>query len=123
MIFIYGHIFIIIRRHQANRQALIQHTTASISSRHSSNLESTRSSSLRNHTHQNSSLSNTNRRYKNKSATFSRRHRNTMSMSEQTSDNVEHQNSVVSRNIKVSYTQKLKMLIGELTSSFVFRLL
>lgn len=29
MIFIYGHIFIIIRRHQASRRALIQHATAS----------------------------------------------------------------------------------------------
>lgn len=102
IIFIYGHIFIIIRRHQANRQVLIQHATISISSRHSSNFESTRPSSLRNHTHQNSRVSHANGRNKKKCATFTQRQRNTMSLSERTSDNVEHNNSVVSRsNIKV----------------------
>ena len=118
MIFIYGHIFIIIRRHQANRRALIQHGSMS---RHTTPISSTMAghstvtvetagtASLRYHSHHQSSVSSA-RRFpvsgKPAGASLHRQRNPTTNCSMSTnSDNIDHSSNAVNRNVKVIILQ------------------
>lgn len=113
MIFIYGHIFIIIRRHQANRRALIQH-----GSRHATPISSTTAggghsttvtvetaagsaTSLRYHSHHQSSVSSARRFPTVGNKPSVHRQRNPASASTN-SESIDHSNNAVNRNVKVT---------------------
>lgn len=105
MIFIYGHIFVIIRRHQANRRALIQHGSMA---RHTTPVSSTRAhsavalettASLRYPSHP-SSVSSGRRLPASGKPTSFHRQRNNCSVPTN-SESIDHSNNAVNRNVKV----------------------
>ncbi|XP_057376999.1 5-hydroxytryptamine receptor 1B-like [Daphnia carinata] len=111
MILIYGHIFIIIRRHQANRRALIQHGSMA---RHMTPVSSTRAhstvvmettTSLRYPSHPPSVSPGQRLPPSGKSTSFHRQ-RNNCSVSAN-SESIDHSNNAVNRNVKAIITTLL----------------
>lgn len=111
MIFIYGHIFVIIRRHQANRRALIQHGSMA---RHTTPVSSTRAhsavalettASLRYPSHP-SSVSSGRRLPASGKPTSFHRQRNNCSVPTN-SESIDHSNNAVNRNVKAIITTLL----------------
>ncbi len=118
MIFIYGHIFIIIRRHQANRRALIQHGSrhatpiSSTAAGHSTTVtvETAGSASLRYHSHHQSSVSSA-RRFPivgNKTSLHRQRNPAANCSVSTNSDSTDHSNNAVNRNVKVTRFKLLR---------------